>query len=68
MVATKSDVLNLVNSIPDSDFTKPNSLLNDHIERKQAEDIFFNEMYIAEKSIADEGTISSEKLRNYLGI
>jgi len=68
MVATKSDVLNLVNSITDSDFTIPNSLLNDNIERKQAEDIFFKEMYIAEKSVADEGTISSEELRNYLGI
>ena len=68
MVATKSDDLNLVNSIPDSDFKKPNSLLNNHIERKQAEDIFFNEMYIAEKSVAEEGNVSSEELRKSLGI
>ena len=68
MVAKKGDVLNLVNSMPDSDFSKLCSLINDYIERKLAEDRFFKEMDIAEKSVAEEGTISSEELRKSLGI
>lgn len=68
MVTTKAVFLNLVNCMPDSDFSKLCSLINDYIERKQAEDRFFKEMDIVEKSVAEEETISSKELRKSLGI
>lgn len=62
MEVSKSDNLYFDNSMSDSDFSKPNSLVNAY------EDRFFKEMDIAEKSVVEEGTVSSEELRKTLGI